>query len=159
MSANVEMEASGALLDIGVSVPLREIKIPFTRWKFTPRLTMKRPCLGSQIRIARQYLKIGVTHEEIKAFTKHEELEFMAKHGRRISRIIALMICRGFVSGWLLSPVVAWVVLWFVPDVFIAGANLKFITLLGTKNFENIIKSSEIANPLRPRLSQEKEGS
>lgn len=156
---NVELEAAEALLDIGVSLPFKAVKIPFTGKHFALRMTMKRPCLGNQIRIARHYLKIGFTYEQMKAFEKHEEMVFLAVHGKRISKMIALTICRGAFSGWLLSPFMAWLIRWFVPDAFIMGANLQFITLLGTKDFMNIIRSSEIANPLRPRMSQKRKGS
>lgn len=156
---NVELEAAEALLDIGVSLPFTAVRIPFTSKRFALRMTMKRPCLGNQIRIARHYLKIGVTYEQMKVFEKHEELAFLATHGKRISKMIALTICRGAFSGWLLSPIMACFIRWFVPDAFIMGANLQFITLLGTKDFMNIIRSSEIANPLRPRLSQKRKGS
>lgn len=156
---NVELEAAEALLDIGVSLPFKAVRIPFTDKRFALRMTMKRPCLGNQIRIARHYLKIGVTYEQMKVFEKHEEMVFLATHGKRISKMIALTICRGAFSGWLFSPFMAWFIRWFVPDAFIMGANLRFITLLGTKDFMNIIKSSEIANPLRPRMSQKRKGS
>lgn len=151
---NVELEAAEALLDIGVSLPFKVIRVPFTGKCLTLRMTMKRPCLGNQIRIARHYLKIGVTYEQMKVFEKPEEMAFLAMHGKRISKMIALTICRGAFSGWLLSPFMAWFIRWFVPDAFIQEANLRFIYLLGTKDFMNIIRSSEIANPLRPRLSQ-----
>ena len=156
---NVELEAAEALLDIGVSLPFKAVRIPFTDKRFALRMTMKRPCLGNQIRIARHYLKIGVTYEQMKVFEKHEEMVFLATHGKRISKMIALTICRGAFSGWLLSPFMAWFIRWFVPDAFIMGANLQFITLLGTKDFMNIIRSAEIANPLRPRLSPKRKGS
>ncbi len=156
---NVELEAAEALLDIGVSLPFKAVRIPFTGKRFALRMTMKRPCLGNQIRIARHYLKLGVTYEQMKAFNKHEEMTFLAVHGARVSKMIALTICRDAFSGWFLSPFMAWFIRWFVPDAFIMGANLQFITLLGTKDFMNIIRSSEIANPLRPRMSQKGKGS
>lgn len=157
---NVELETAEALLDIGVSLPLKAVRIPFTSKRFALRMTMKRPCLGNQIRIARHYLKLGVTYEQMKAFNKHEEMVFLAQHGTRVSKMIALTICRGAITGTLFTPFMAWFIRWFVPDTFIQGANLQFIFLLGTKDFMNIIRSSEIANPLRPRLSQkEKKGS
>lgn len=156
---DVELEASEALLDIGVSLPFKAVRIPFTRIKKTFRITMRRPCLGSQIRIARHYRRLGVTYDEMKAFTKDEEMEFLDKHGKRISKMIALTICRGFFSGWIFSPLMAFIIRWFVPDIFLQGANLNFISLLGTRNFLNIIKSAERTNPLRPKLSQKGKGS
>lgn len=155
----IEIEAADALLDVGVSLPLLRIKIPFRRKSFQIRLTMKRPCLGNQIRIAKLYLETGTTHEAMERFNKHEELAFMALHGVRISKMVALTICRGKLSGWLLTPIVAWLLRWIVDDRWIQGANLRFITLLGTKSFMNIIGSVERVNPLAPRTSQKRKGS
>lgn len=158
MKKNVEIEAAEALLDVGVSLPFFKVKIPFKKRPIQIRLTMKRPCLGSQIKIAILYLKIGVTYEQMLEFSKDEEMAFMARHGKDVSRIIARTIVRGPISG-LFAGVVAWLLRWFVPDEYIQGANTRFITLLGTKGFTNIIRSVQISNPLKPRLSQKQKGS
>lgn len=50
---------------------------------------MKRPCLGSQIRIAKLYLQLGITYEEMEQFNKHEEMAFLAIHGKRVSKMVA----------------------------------------------------------------------
>lgn len=154
MSANpqIEIEAAEALLDIGVSLPF--FKVPFTRK--VVRLTMKRPCLGGQIRLARLYLQTGITYEEMVEFTKHEELAYMALHGRRVSKMVALTICRGAISGTLFSGILAWFLRWFVDDAYLRAANLQFLRLLGTQSFMTIIKSISTTNPMRPRLSQRK---
>ena len=156
---NVEREAAEALLDDGVSVPFKELRIPFTGRRIKLRLTMRRPCLGSQIRIAKEYLALDTTYEQMKAFKVDEEMAFVAKHGARISKMIALTVCRGAISGLLFAPIVSWFIRWFVPDVFIQGANMQFVVLLGTRNFMNIIRSVEMVNPMKPRLSQRTEGS
>jgi len=156
---NVELEASEALLDIGVSVPFKEIKIPLTKKRIKLRLTMRRPCLGNQIRIGRQYIKLGTTYDEMKAFDKDQEMEFLAKHGGTVATMVALTICRGFISGWLLTPLMRFIILWCVPDHFMQGANLHFVSLIGTRNFTNIIRSTEAVNPLKPKLSHGKKGS
>ena len=147
---NVEIEAAEALLDVGVSLPF--LKIPFT--KRVIRLTMKRPCLGNLIRICTLYLQLGVTYEQVEAFDKDEELQFMAMHGKRISKMVALTICRGAISGTLFAGLLAWLLRWFVQDIYLQAANRQFITLMGTRSFMNIINSVEMANPMKPRLSQ-----
>lgn len=159
MKHSIEIEASDALLDVGVSLPLFEFKIPFRRKPVQVRLTMRRPCLGSQIRIAKLYLETGVTFEEMELFSRHEEAEFMARHGRRVSRMIALAICRGAVSGLLFSGIVAWLLRWFADDRYLMGAVEHFTSLLGTKHFTTIIKSVQLSNPLKPRKSQKRTGS
>lgn len=155
MRRNIEIEAAEALLDIGVSLPF--IRIPFSRRAI--RLTMKRPCLGNLIRICRLYLQIGVTYQQMEEFDKDGELRFVAEHGKRISLMIALTICRGALSGMLFAGVLAWLIRWFVPEGYMQAANLRFITLMGTRSFMNIINSVEIANPMKPRLSRRKKGS
>ena len=159
MDREIEIEAADALLDVGVSLPLIRIKIPFRRRPLRIRMTMRRPCLGNQIRIARLYLETGVSHEEMARFNKHEELAFMALHGVRVSKMVALTICRGRLTGRLLTPLVAWMLRWMVDDLWVQGANMRFITLLGTKSFMNIIGSVERVNPLSPRTSQKRKGS
>lgn len=149
---HIEIEAAEALMDIGVSLPF--FKIPFTRRVI--RLVMRRPCLGGQIRLARLYLRTGVTYEEMLAFSKHDELAYMALHGRRVSKMVALTICRGPVAGTLWAGILAWLLRWFVPDEYLRAANMQFLRLLGTKSFMTIIRSVSTTNPMRPRLSQER---
>ena len=150
MKKNVEIEAAEALLDVGVSLPFLRFKIPFRKKPVSIRVTMKRPCLGSQIRIAKLYLQLGIAYEE---------MAFLAIHGKRVSKMVALTICRGAISGLLFSGIVAWLLRWFVPDKYLQGANQRFITLLGTKSFMRIIESVQISNPMKPRESQKRKGS
>ena len=154
----VEVEASEALLDIGVSIPLFQWKIPFRKKPVSLRLVMRRPKFGTQIRIARKFLSMGVTYEQMQNFTKDEQLEFIAQYGKTVAQMVALTICRGKLSG-IFAPLLAWLLLWLVDDTFLLLANLHFIPLIGTQHFTNIIKSCEWSNPLRPRLSQKKKGS
>lgn len=151
----VEIEAAEALLDVGVSLPF--FKIPFTRRMV--RLTMRRPCLGGQIRLSRLYLQTGVTYEEMLSFSKHDELAYMALHGRRVSKMVALTICRGPITGTLLAGILAWLLRWMVDDAYLRAANMQFLRLLGTKSFMTIIRSVATTNPLKPRLSQTEKGS
>ena len=129
MKKNVEIEAAEALLDVGVSLPFLQFKMPFRKKPVSIRVTMKRPCLGSQIRIARLYLQLGITYEEMEQFNKHEEMAFLAIHGKRVSKMVSLTICRGAVSGLLFSDIIAWLLRWFVPDKYLQGANQRFVTL------------------------------
>lgn len=150
MNRSVETEAAEALLDIGVSLPF--FRLPLMRQPI--RLTMKRPCLGNLIRITKLYLQMGVTCRQMEAFDKDEELRFIALHGGRISRMVALTICRGAISGTLLARPLAWLIRWFVPNECLQAAARHFIALLGTRSFMSIIDSVERANPMKPRTSQ-----
>ncbi|WP_418981726.1 hypothetical protein [Alistipes sp.] len=150
MKRAVEIEAAEALLDIGVSLPF--FRLPLMKRPI--RLMMRRPCLGGLIRISKLYLQMGITYKQMEEFDKDEELQFIAMHGGRISRMVALTVCRGAVSGTLFARPLAWLIRWFVPNDYLQAANRQFITLLGTRSFMSIIDSVETANPMKPRTSQ-----
>ena len=51
------------------------------------------------MRIVRHYLKLGITAREWDAFSEDEERAFFDRHAKRLSLILALTICRGYLSG------------------------------------------------------------
>ena len=156
---NAQQAAAEALLDQGVSVPFKEVRFPFTKKTWSPRVVMRRPRLGGQIRISRLYLRLGVTYEQMLAFTERQNAEFMVKHGKALSLMIALTVCRGYLSGAILAPLVALIIRWRVEGRFIRGAHLTYMSLLSAQSFVNIIRSAEILNPMKPTLSQKRTGS
>jgi hypothetical protein len=156
----IESEVADALLDVGVRIPLKTFHFPFRKEPVQLRITMRRPRLGTQIRIARLYLEMGVTCDQYKACGTDGKLRFMAEHAAKISRMVALTVCRGIVSGYLFSGVVAWFFRWAVDDIYMDAAYEKFVFLLGTKSFENTIRSAEMTNPLNPlNMSHDGKGS
>ena len=117
---------------------------------------MRRPCLGSQMRIARQFLKLGVTARQAERFTDDQERAFFVEHLRELSMIVAFAVCRGYLSGLILAPVVAWLIRWKVPPEYLVEAQRWFQKLRGTRDFTNIIASAEAINPFRPVASQKR---
>ena len=83
----IQREGAAALLDRGVSVPLKDIRLPF-RKPLRLRVVMRRPRLGGLIRLARVYLSLGVTAEQMNKFTKEEEMAFLVTHGKQVSRMV-----------------------------------------------------------------------
>lgn len=155
----IQREGADALLDVGVSVPLKAFRIPFRKAPVELRVTMKRPYLSGQIRFARTFLSIGVTSEQMWNFGKEEEMKFIAEHGKELSRMIAYTICRGWWSRHLLLWPTAWFVRNFMEQPYITGCIKRFVSLMGTDPFIPIIRSAEKTNPMKLRLSQKKEGS
>ena len=156
----IEPEVADALLDVGVSVPLKTFRIPLRKKPVQFRVTVKRPTMGSKMRIDRLYLQTGVTLAQYKAYTMEERMRFRAGQGNRMMRILALGICRGLVSGYLFSGMVAWFLKWFVEDIYLEAVFDKFVSLLGMQSFENIIKSLEetlLTSPMN--VSHERKGS
>ena len=155
----IQREGAAALLDMGVSVPLKEIRIPFRKKPLKLRVVMRRPRLGGLMRLARVYLSLGVTAEEMGKFTKEEEMAFLAAHGKELSRMVAYTLCRGWISRHLLVGVTAWMVRnWMAPE-YLDAAMRRFIFLLGTDPFTSIIRSAGKMNPMKLRLSQRRKGS
>lgn len=156
---HIQMEGADALLDAGVVVPLMRLRLPFRKKPVEICLTMKRPCLSGQMLIARTYLSMGVTSEQMWTFTKEQEMDFLAKHGKKVSRMIAYTVCRSlFARKFLLKPT-AWIVRNFMCNDYLLGTMKRFVSLMGTDPFIPIIKSAERTNPMKLRMSQKRKGS
>lgn len=153
MKRNVELEAAEALLDAGILLPLLRIRLP-RRHEWVLLVTMRRPCLGGQMRIVRHYLKLGITAQQWAAFSEDEERIFFRQHAKRLSLMLALTICRGYLSGMLLAPLVAWLIRWKVPPEYRIEAQRWFRKMRGTRDFTSIIESAERINPFRYETSR-----
>lgn len=150
----VQQEAAEALLNVGVSLPLKEFRLPFRKRPVILRVTMRRPCMSGQMEIARTYLSMNVTSVQMESFSKEEQMRFLADHGDKVCRMIALTL--GRVS--FVKPL-AWFVRHFVRYEYQMAAVRKFVSLMGTDPFIPIIRSAELTNPLTVRLSQSAKGS
>ena len=153
----VQIEASEVLLDLGVSFPFIEIRLPFRKKPVVLRATMRRPSLGARIRIARQYLKMDVKAADMERFDKEQQLAFVAEHGRAMSRIVSYGLVRHFLLLPLI-PLVAWWLRWFVDERVLGLVFLQFIRCMGTEDFTHIITCIEMTNPMTP-VSQNAKGS
>lgn len=159
MDRMIEQEAAEALLDRGVSVPFKDIRIPWRKKPLQLRLTMRRPTLAGQMAIARLYLGMGVTTDKVENMSKMRQMAFLATHGKALSRIMACTVCRGYVSRHLFIGLLAWIIRNFVEYKYQIAAVRKFESLMGTDPFMPIIRSAERTNPMKPRLSRRKKGS
>lgn len=151
----IQREGAEALLNVGVSLPLKDFKVPFIKEPLHLRLTMKRPTMGRQIQIARTWLSVGMTLAEFEDLDYDGQMDFLAKHGKKMSRMIALTMPH----WWLPTCVLSWFIRHRMKWEYQKAAFEKFITLMGTSHFTPIIRSAERANPMKLRLSQRKMGS
>ena len=156
MKRDTAREAAEALLDAGLSLPLLRLRLPWMRPR-TIRIVMRRPFLGDIIRLAKERRALGVTYAQMARFTPDEAADFLAEHGHRLARMVARTVCRGLVSGPLLRPLLAWIILHGMPREYLLEAQSKFIALLfEVRDFQNIIASVESLDPLRPVSGREK---
>lgn len=149
---NMEAAASELLLDLGVSVPVRPLR--FLSKKRKPRrIVLRRPYTGTLIRQIREYRKIGVTYEDMKAYNYDEMLNFVADHGKQVSEVIACTIVRGYISYMLLHRIVSWWLRWRVHPSFLGEAMVQLMMMVDTSPFQNTIRSVEKMNLMKPRMS------
>lgn len=160
VARRVEREGAEALLDAGIVVPLKRLRLPFRKKPVELTVTMRRPYMSGQIAFARTYLQMGVTSEQMWNFSKEEQMQFVARHGKALSLMVAETLCRGWWPGrraWL--RVVAWWIRHFMEQDLLAGVVKRYAALMGTDLFTDIISLAERTNPMRPRLGQTRKGS
>lgn len=158
MNRNIEQEAADALLDVGISLPFFRLKLPFCRERVI-RLVMRRPYWGTHMRIFRLYLRSGISARQLATMSEDDEARFFDQHLDEMSRMLALTICRGYLSGILLAPVVAFMIRWRMPREYIIEAQRRFRKLRASRDFMSTITWVEGTNPFRPEMSQRKTGS
>lgn len=153
MKPNFEMEslAERVMSDAGISLPLRLPGGRHIRW------VMRIPTLESRCRMARMYLKLGVTHEELRAYTFEQKLEFMVKHTKTVSRMVAYAIVRGSVSGRLLNRPVAWMLRNCMHPAALEEAWMIALSTMSTVPFGSTIRLAEVMSLTAPNLSQRKQ--
>jgi hypothetical protein len=147
-----EFKASDLILDLGVSIPLRPLRFLDFK-KELRKITVRRPYTGGLIRMSKQFLEIGVTHEEMKDYSIDQNISFMAKHGKAVSRLVAGAIARGYFSYLLFGRLVAWWLRWRVHPVFLSEAMFQLMENADIRPFKNIIKLVQAINLMKPRLS------
>lgn len=149
-------QAADMLLNIGIRIPVMPLR-PFKKRPGKSFLVMRRPPAGAVIRIARRYLELGVTPEEIRAMDYEERMRFVAEKGKAVSRMVALAVCTGWLSGMLLSGPVAWYLRWRVHPAMLSAALIELLRGMDIQPFCNTIPlASRTAGLLEPIGSRER---
>lgn len=150
MICDIQREGAEALLNAGVSLPLKDIKLPFRKKPVLFRLTMRRPTLACQIKIAHLWLSVGMPLKDFECLDYDGQMDFLVNHGKKLSRIIALTMPH----WWLPTCVLSWYIRHRMKWEYQKGAFEKFVTLMGTASFTPIIRSVDRVNPMKLRLSR-----
>lgn len=154
---SVELLSAKMLLDLGVSVPIRPLR--FLKHKYTPRIVLRRPYMGTILKQLNIFLSLGLKIEDLKEYKDEDYMKLMAEHGKEVSRIVAYCITRGYVASKLFNRIVAWWLRWQLhPDV-LCELMAMCIMQIDISPFSNIIKLVNGINILAPKLSQKRERS
>ena len=148
-----QREAANILLDLGVSIPMTAPRLFRLLGKKQVRLTIKRPCWGTMVRISRCWLSIGVSSEKINANTLEEDLTLIRDHGKTVCKVVAFGVLRGWFSG-LFAGILARYLLWKVHPTILVEAAYKMVTLSRVEDFINTIRligTMDVTNSLSPK--------
>lgn len=143
MKQNLEKLAADAILNEGISLPLR-----FRRR--TVRVTVKIPTTRDLIRISRMYGETGLKYDEIRQYSFDQKAEMISRHGKAISRMVAYGIVRLHFLGWLGVTLVAWILRRHMNAVAMVEAWEMMLTTINTCPFARIIASAEAINLMEP---------
>ena len=146
----IEALAEKIMSAAGISLTLRLPGGRHIRW------VMRVPNLESRCRMARMYLKMGVTYEELKVYTYEQKLEFMVRHTGTVSRMVAYGIVRGRLLGRLLNRPVAWMLRTCMHPAALEEAWMLVVGTMNAVPFGDIIRLAEVMNLMSPSLSRRK---
>ena len=86
-----------------------------------------------------------------------EGLRFVAEKGKAVSRMVALAVCTGWLSGMLFSGPVAWYLRWRVHPAMLSAALIELLRGMDIQPFCNTIPlASRTAGLLEPIGSRER---
>jgi len=134
-----QREAANILLDHGVSIPMTAPWLFRLLGKKQIRITIRRPCWGTMVRIGEAWLSMGITAEAIKKNSIEDDLKLMQQHGHTVTKIVAYGVLRGWFSG-LFAPVLGFILLWRVHPVVLVEAAYKLVTLSRVEDFTTTIR-------------------
>lgn len=154
MDFHTEQQAAEAILDSGVSLPLFTFHFPFRKKMHCLRITIRRPYLGTQIRLAKRWLVTGLSFHDVKDIDKEAQLHLMRDHGRQVARMVAGCIFRGRVGDALLGKLTAAVLMRFADQRHLLAVITRFALLGDVTAFANTIRLAQASSPMTPRLSQ-----
>lgn len=156
----IEQFAADTILQRGVKV---KIPAPFLlrklRIKKTVSLTLSSPFEGTMHRVASYYLRTGITMDLVEGLTTEEAVKLHAKHGKTISKAVAVAILNGYVSGWLFTKPLAWYLRWHLKSHELYVLTTTLLIYGGVQDFINTTKSVRKMTLTKPRKGQKAQGS
>lgn len=134
----MEIKTVETILDKGVRVP---IPTPFfLRWIGLKQigLMVKRPVIGNMLRISRMYVAMRVD-DTATGTDWRSWIEVFHRTAKPASRIVAIGMLRGRISGWLFCRPLAWWLRWYLTTGQLAELAALLVSLSGVQDFMNTI--------------------
>jgi hypothetical protein len=156
---HVEKFAADTILQRGVKV---KIPAPFLLRIFrkkTINVIISSPFEGTMHRVASYYLSTGITFDILEGITVETGIELYAKHGKTISKAVAVAILNGYVKGWLFTKPLAWYLRWHLKPIQLFALTTTLIVYGGVQDFINTTKSVRRMTLTQPKVGQKVQGS
>ncbi|MEN6423277.1 MAG: hypothetical protein ABFD76_15160 [Smithella sp.] len=135
---DVEIKTVDTILDQGVRVP---VPTPFfLRWFGLQaiNLVVKRPVIGNMLRISKMYIKMNMEEKEAETDWR-KWIDVFQRTAKPVSRIVAIGMLRGRISGWLFCRPLAWWLRWHVDTKTLSELAALLVSLSGIQDFMNTI--------------------
>ena len=153
MKRNVELEAAEALLDAGILARFVRIRPP-RRHEWVLRVTMRRPCLGGQMRIVRHYLKLGITAQRMGRILRRRRASIFPPACKETFADAGADDMPGISSG-MRAGTARGMAHPLEGSARISDRGARwFRKMRGTRDFTSIIESAERINPFRYETSR-----
>lgn len=146
----VEIKTCDTILDRGVRVP---VPAPLLfRWIGIKTIAMivRRPTLGNMLRISRMYLAMGVDIDAVGEDWR-EWIAIMTRTAVPVSRIVAMGMLRGRISGYLLHRPLGWWLRHHCTSDDLANIAALLVSLSGVQDFMNTIRFLKAMKMTEPR--------
>ena len=129
------------------------------RLKKTIALTLRSPFEGTMHRVASYYLSTGITMDVIEGLTTEEAIKLHAKHGKTMSKAVAVAILNGYISGKLFTRPLAWYLRWHLKSHELYVLTTTLLIYGGVQDFINTTKSVRKMTLTKPKMGQKTKGS
>ena len=129
------------------------------RLKKTIALTLRSPFEGTMHRVASYYLSTGITMDVIEGLTTEEAIKLHAKHGKTMSKAVAVAILNGYISGKLFTKPLAWYLRWHLKSHELYVLTTTLLIYGGVQDFINTTKSVRKMTLTKPKMGQKTKGS
>jgi len=156
---HTEKFAADTILQKGVQV---KIPAPFFLKVFgkkTINLKITSPLEGTMHRVASYYLRTGITFDMLEGITTEEALLLQVKHGKTISKAVAVAVLNGYWSGKLFTRPLAWYLRWHLKSKELFALTTALLIYGGVQDFMNTTKSVRKMKLTTPRMGQKSQGS
>ncbi|QXU42088.1 hypothetical protein [Pedobacter sp. D749] len=146
----IELEAADTLLDSGVPFPIRAPLFLRIFGKKTVILMLQNPFLDTAVRAGRIYLKVQQMGVEVDTVT--EAIKLREKSAVLVSRIVALIVLRSPLMGWLFGRLLARYLRRNAKEKTLYNIS-RVIVSSGISDFLNTIRLTSHLRMTKPNLS------